>query len=145
MQGATPLHWAASCGRLGVVAMLLTQHADANVQDTEVTLCTLHLVLEQLSLITLQHMHFLAASAAVAPLPLYADARLSLQGHSPLHLAVRNGHTECVERLLLLQVYPNCRDNSVSSCRALNLQLHIRLTDCCRPQNMCLLLNPVVC
>ncbi len=145
MQGATPLHWAASCGRTGVVAMLLTQHADANVQDAEVTLCTLHLVLEQLSSITLQHMHVLAALAADAPLPLYADARLSLQGHSPLQLAVGTGHTECGEKLLLLQVYPNCRDNSISSCHDLKLQLHIRQTDCCHPQNMCLLLIPVVC
>lgn len=47
VQDRTPLHVAAGLGYTDVVIMLLTKHADANVQDVGVSLCAMSLVLEQ--------------------------------------------------------------------------------------------------
>ncbi len=47
VQETIPLHMAAGMGYIDVVIMLLTKHADANVQDLGVSLCTMSPVLEQ--------------------------------------------------------------------------------------------------
>jgi ankyrin repeat protein len=89
----TPLHWAASCGRIEVVKLLLSRKPDVNAKNITGS--------------TPLHMACRIANKAIVELLLAAKTDVNAkaegedeEGETPLHIVVRRGNIELAELLL---------------------------------------------
>lgn len=98
--GLTPLHYAASSGRLGVLEFLVSAGANPKATGGKEAWSSLHLAVSANDKVIADYL----ISLGVDP-----DAKLST-GTTPLHLAAANGHQEVAQVLLTRNANVNAMD-----------------------------------
>ena len=101
-EGQTPLHLAVINGHVEVMRLLLAEGADPSVQDANGR-TILHEMARSRELATVKELLQIEAVRSLLNV-------LNTQGHTPLHLAVINGHVKVMRLLLAEGADPTVRD-----------------------------------